>query len=184
MLGKSENPKTSGVLGQSQDGCGVYAQSDNNHALCVDGKSYFSGYATFDEGYDNVAEMFDAPSQSLSAGDVVVLDQNGGLAVKLAERAYDTTVAGVVSSNPAIVLPAAVGMSDPILLALTGRVSCKVDAQYGSIGVGDLLATSPNPGYGMLADPFLPQAHGAIYGKALEPWENGTGTILILVTLQ
>jgi len=55
--------------------------------------------------------------------------------------------------------------------------------------VGDLLTTSSTPGYAMRASPvtiegitfYLP---GTILGKALEPLEEGTGVILVLVTLQ
>ena len=172
-----------GVRGYSQLHYGVYAGSILTYSLYVDGTSYFAQAVTFNQGFNDVAEMFDAPSQSLSAGDVAVLDPDGGLAVKLAERAYDTAVAGVVSSKPAIVLPATADMSDGIPLALTGRVLCKVDAQYGSIEVGDLLTTSPTPGHAMRVTDRA-QATGAIIGKALEPWGSGTGTILILVTLQ
>ncbi len=68
-------------------------------------------------------------------------------------------------------------------LALAGRVRCKVDANYGAIQVGNLLTTSPTPGHAMrVSDPS--RAVGAIIGKALEPWDKGTGTILVLVMLR
>jgi hypothetical protein len=60
-------------------------------------------------------------------------------------------------------------------------VSCKVDAGFGAIAVGDLLATSANPGHAMRTGE---EAHGAILGKAMEPLAQGTGTIRVLVVLR
>ena len=90
------------------------------------------------------------------------------------------TVAGVISTDPAIVLPGAV---DGVLLALVGRVPAKADAVFGAIRVGDLLTTSPTPGHVMRCTDRL-QCIGAVVGKALEPLDSGAGVILILVTLQ
>jgi len=51
------------------------------------------------------------------------------------------------------------------------------------IEVGDLLTTSPTPGYAMKAtDPL--KAFGAIIGKALCPLKEGQGLIPILIALQ
>jgi hypothetical protein len=68
-------------------------------------------------------------------------------------------------------------------LALMGKVYCKVDATRVPVQVGDLLTTSSTPGHAMKAtDPL--RAFGAVIGKALRPFENGTGLIPILVALQ
>ena len=66
-------------------------------------------------------------------------------------------------------------------VALAGVVSCKVDATYGAIRPGDLLVTSPTPGHAMRAEVPLP---GTMLGKALEPLDEGTGTIDVLVMLR
>ncbi len=66
--------------------------------------------------------------------------------------------------------------------ATSGVTYCKADAAYGPIRVNDLLCASPNSGHAMKASkPFEP---GTIVGKALEPLENGTGMIKILVMLR
>ncbi len=39
-------------------------------------------------------------------------------------------------------------------VALAGTVTCKADASYGAIQVGDLLTTSPTPGHAMRAQSF------------------------------
>ena len=64
-----------------------------------------------------------------------------------------------------------------------GKVYCKVDAQYASVEVGDLLTTSPTPGHAMkAADPL--RAFGSVIGKALRPLDAGQGLIPILISLQ
>ena len=73
------------------------------------------------------------------------------------------------------------GIRQPV--ALLGKVYCKVDAQYGAIEVGDLLTTSPTPGYAMKADDPL-KAFGAVIGKALRPLAAGQDLIPILIALQ
>jgi hypothetical protein len=68
-------------------------------------------------------------------------------------------------------------------VALLGKVYCKVDAECGSVDVGDLLTTSATPGHAMKAgDPL--KAFGAVIGKALRPLQAGQGLIPILVALQ
>jgi hypothetical protein len=57
----------------------------------------------------------------------------------------------------------------------------KVDASYGAIQPGDLLVSSPNPGYAMKAVDPRP---GTVIGKALDAWDSGTGTIAVLIALQ
>jgi len=68
-------------------------------------------------------------------------------------------------------------------LALVGRVYCKVDAGYSSVGVGDLLTTSPTPGHAMKAKDQT-MAFGAVIGKALSRLDCGKGLIPVLVALQ
>ena len=68
-------------------------------------------------------------------------------------------------------------------VALTGRVYCKVDASFGAIRPGDLITTSDTPGHGMRVGDH-DQAQGAIIGKAMTRLDEGTGLVLVLVSLQ
>jgi hypothetical protein len=61
-----------------------------------------------------------------------------------------------------------------------GKVYCKVDANYSSIGVGDMLTTSATPGHAIKAENPL-KAFGAVIGEALGPLKTGTGLIPVLV---
>ncbi len=132
------------------------------------------------------AERFDvADATNVDEGTVLVIDDSGGL--RSASRAYDRRVAGVVSGagahKPGIILDSAHDSPDRRNVALVGKVYCKVDAEYGEVGVGDLLTTSDTPGHAMrAADPL--QAFGAVIGKALAPLRAGRGLVPILVALQ
>ena len=169
-------------MGYSTVGPGMFAWSTITHSLVVSGSARVTGDLLV--GGDiitnaDVAENYLAVG-TLEAGDVVVLDSSAFLGVRRADQPYDTTVAGIISTDPAIVLPGAV---DGVPLALAGRVPVRVDAGYGVIQVGDLLTTSSTPGHAMRCDDRL-QCVGAIVGKALEPLDGGTDVILVLVTLQ
>ena len=61
-------------------------------------------------------------------------------------------------------------------------VFCKVDGSCGAIEVGDLLTTSHTPGHAMKATDSQ-RAFGAVIGKALKSWSEGSGPIPILVAL-
>jgi hypothetical protein len=132
------------------------------------------------------AEQFDiAAGETLVPGTVVVIDAQGALRKSM--EAYDRKVAGVVSGaglhKPAIILDRQASQEGRVPIALVGKVYCQVDAQYASIGVGDLLTTSPTPGHAMRAiDPG--KAFGAVLGKALRPLIHGQGLIPVLVALQ
>jgi hypothetical protein len=76
-----------------------------------------------------------------------------------------------------------------VLVATTGRVKVKVDATNGPIRIGDLLVTSDKPGVAMKSVPvdvsgIRMHRPGTLIGKALEPLAQGTGEILVLLSLQ
>jgi hypothetical protein len=125
--------------------------------------------------------------KDLAPGTVVVLDASVGNAVMASHRSYDTSVAGVVSEQPGIILGEEGTEKEQV--ATTGRVRVKVDASRGPIAVGDLLVTSDKPGYAMRSTPIdiggaLIHRPGTIVGKALESLARGEGEILVLLSLQ
>jgi hypothetical protein len=132
------------------------------------------------------AEDFDiAELTNAEPGTVMVLDAEGAL--KPSDRPYDKRVAGVISGageyKPALILDKQdASKKNRMPIALMGKVYCKVDANYGAIEVGDLLTTSPNPGYGMKVDDPL-KAFGSVIGKALQSLTHGQGLISILIAL-
>jgi hypothetical protein len=136
--------------------------------------------------YQDVAEWVKTPT-ALRPGTVVIIDPHNQNRVVQADEAYDVRVAGVVSDRPGILLGEAGG--DKVKVAQSGRVKVKVDATFGPVAAGDLLVTSPTPGYAMRSKPIeVGQAvihrPGTLLGKALEPLSEGKGEILVLLTLQ
>jgi hypothetical protein len=136
--------------------------------------------------YQDVAEWVKS-SQKLEAGTVVALDPEKSNHVLASSEAYDTRVAGVISTQPGISLGE--GGEGKVLVATTGRVKVKVDATRASIKIGDLLVTSDVAGVAMKSEPVSiggrkMHTPGTLIGKALEPLEKGKGEILVLLSLQ
>ena len=136
--------------------------------------------------YQDVAEWVPA-TEDLAPGTVVVLDPEIDNTVVKSTRAYDTTVAGVVSAQPGIVLGVAGASKEQV--ATTGRVRVKVDATAAPIRIGDLLVSGSKPGTAMKSRPIdvggeVIHRPGTIIGKALEALPAGEGEILVLLSLQ
>jgi hypothetical protein len=136
--------------------------------------------------YQDLAEWVPAREQ-LAPGTVVVLDPAAINHVMASTRSYDTSVAGVVSRQPGILL--GVPADNKAAVATTGRVKVRVDATKGSIAIGDLLVTSDKPGTAMKSTAVEVsgiQMHrpGTVIGKALEPLAGGESEILVLLSLQ
>jgi len=111
--------------------------------------------------------------------------------VELSNQPRDTRVCGIVD-EPA--LPAALmGDLDPaslgsptlgLMVTLGAYAFCKVDADIAPIMAGDLLTTSPTPGYAQNVKPGARPQAGAIIGKALVSLAAGKGKIPVLVSHQ
>lgn len=136
--------------------------------------------------YQDVAEWVES-SQELPAATVVVLDTTRTNQVVASTQSYDSRIAGVISIQPGLALGEQ--GEGRVLVATTGRVKVKVDASNGAIQIGDLLVTSDREGYAMKSTPVdiggvRIHRPGTLIGKALEPLANGTGEILVLLSLQ
>ncbi|MFQ5857117.1 MAG: hypothetical protein ACE5LU_16020 [Anaerolineae bacterium] len=138
----------------------------------------------------DLAEPFAITSvTAIEPGMVVVIDPDNPGQLRIADRTYDRTVAGVISGaggiQPGVIMEQAGFVTDrpthPV--ALTGRVYVWADATAGPIQPGDLLTTSDRPGHAMKVTDYQ-RAQGAILGKAMMGLEQGTGLVLILVKLQ
>jgi hypothetical protein len=146
------------------------------------GNVYADG--SFTGGGADVAERIDV-SEAVEPGDVVEIDPDNPGKFRKAREALSTRVAGVISTAPGVVLGNQRAESNDArpILALAGRVPVKVTAKYGAIAVGDLLVSSPIPGYAMKC-PEKSQCIGAVIGKALEPLAEGVGVIEVQVMLR
>jgi hypothetical protein len=136
--------------------------------------------------YADLAEWVSVTGSS-DPGTVVVIHGGGVNEVEPARKAYDTSVAGVISAKPGIILGEA--GDGKATIATTGRVKVKVDASKAPIRIGDLLVTSDREGFAMRSEPVAVagiRMHrpGTLIGKALEPLDSGEGEILVLLSLQ
>ena len=192
-----------------------------------DGVNYYSGYFNDDKGtlgtyYGlyadtrtggavDLAEYIYDTNGNTDAGDVLIADPDNEESVVKSSKPFQTSVLGVVSTKPHMVI----GMElvndeetgQPLKgvsatrLALTGRVPVKVTEENGSIRPGDLLTTSSTPGYAMkwslldvssardfdeLKTILAENEHrrNAVIGKAVSSSDPDTGTVLVLISLQ
>ena len=133
------------AFGSSTTNYGVEARSSSTHGVYADGATY--GFYTPDKifagaGYNDIAEHMPAATD-VTAGDVVVIDPDNDERVIKSYQANDPAVAGVISTDPALLI----GQADsPSPLALAGRVPVKVSAENGPIRRGDLLTTAATSG--------------------------------------
>jgi hypothetical protein len=163
---------------------GVVGDHEISGSATIHGSATVGGDIVLTGG--DCAEHFDAAeAEELEPGTVVVIGEDGCL--RASRGAYDKKVVGVISGageyKPAIVLDTRASEKPRALVALIGKVYCKVDAQSGPIQVGDLLTASPSRGHAMKANE-PDRAFGAVIGKALGSLSSGRGLIPILVALQ
>jgi len=136
--------------------------------------------ATFETGAADIAECVRV-SEPVEPGDVLELDPDAFSTYRLSRTTCSSFVAGVVSTEPGVVLGETETLGQRVLLALIGIVPVKVTNEGGSIQPGDLLVTSSTPGHAMRWAGEGP-CPCALVGKALEPMTDETGVILVLLT--
>jgi hypothetical protein len=139
-------------------------------------------------GGSDLAEPFAMDEQAtIEPGLVVAIDPVRPGQLRLADRAYDRTVAGIVSGangiNPGLTMTSHTAAHHSRPVALSGRVYVWADASHDPIQPGDLLTTSDTPGHAMKVTDYA-RAQGAVLGKAMSALAAGKGLILVLVTLQ
>jgi hypothetical protein len=189
--GKESAPKHGyGVWGDSDSGYGVYGSSKSGSAGWFAGNITVTGDIEVEgdvllKGADCAEQFALGGSAAVEPGTVLVIDDDGALCES--NSAYDRRVAGVVSGagslRPGIVLDRQPEREDRVTVALVGKAYCKVDADSGEIGVGDLLTTSATPGHAMRVSDGA-RGFGAVIGKALRPLASGKGMVPILIALQ
>jgi hypothetical protein len=167
---------------------------------------------------DIIGVMKNTGTDNLELGDVVVIKGNSPAVlgeipvtnVAKTSKGYDSGVIGIVDSFVQITTTTQshkatedanrvsiqadktrqIKTGDYIHVITHGEFKAiKVDATYGAINPGDLLTTSPNPGYAMKVTPkiidgetFYP--NGCIIGKSLGSLESGQGSVPIFVVHQ
>ncbi len=147
--------------------------------------TYYGASATFGTSTNpgDLAERVDiAADDTVEAGDVASVDPNTPDTYRKSQKAYDQSVAGVISTNPTIIMGNG-KTSHTGVLALTGRVPVKVTNENGNLSRGDLLVASSKPGHAMKYDPTTDNSERmvGVIGIALEPLTTSDGKILALI---
>ena len=125
--------------------------------------------------YADVAEKY-VSDKNYNPG--TVLNFGGNQEVTISNTSHSTSIAGVVSTNPAYIMNAGADGESVVQVALLGRVPCNV---VGIISKGDRLVSSDIPGVAQALNPTLYNP-GCIIGKALENYNsNQVGTIEVVV---
>jgi hypothetical protein len=135
-------------------------------------KEYNTVYAKATSAqYADLAEVYESDAD-YEVGTVVVF--GGEKEITISKIGNDSSVAGVISGNPAYLMNSG-SAGQPV--ALMGKVPCKV---VGYISKGDMLSTHPqHNGVAKKAHEPMP---GSIIGKALENYDSvEIGTINIVV---
>ena len=103
-----------------------------------------------------------------------VLDFGGDCEVTISSTDASTTVAGVVSTNPAYLMNSGLENVTQVQLALTGRVPCKVT---GAVRQGQMMVSNGDGTARVETNPVL----GSVIGKALENFDGDIGIIEVVV---
>ena len=141
-------------------------------------------------GGSDLSEQFDITTlaETPRPGMIVCIDPKNPGRLIPNTRAYDRTVAGIISGAGGVKPGMLMGQKGSVAdgqhpVALTGRAYAWVDATYGAVKPGDLLTTSDTPGHARKVTDSI-RAQGAVLGKAMTALNEGKGLVLVLVSLQ
>jgi len=153
--------------------------ADNGVSIGTSGRTYNAVWATTFHGTATEALYADLAENYLGDADYepgTVLVFGGDAEVTVCTAKGQTSVAGIVTTNPAHLMNSALEGDHVVGLALQGRVPCKV---IGSVKKGDMLVTSAIPGYAMVNNS---PGVGQVLGKAVGTKDDeGRGIVEVVV---
>lgn len=174
----------------------VLSDSDGNNKILLlgDYNGTGDGRIITDEieikGGSDLAEMFDISNEEsvVDPGLLVSLDPDNPGQLMISNQAYDKKIAGIISGANGIKAGILMGQDETIadgdnLVTLSGRTYLKANTSNGAIKIGDSITSSKIAGEAMRASKKK-KSRGAIVGKALTSLEDGSGYILVLVSLR
>ena len=140
----------------------------DNDGACVASTTGRVSAVSYTTGASDLAENYYSSEQILEKGEIVMTI--GPNKIARADREYQNSIIGVISTKPGIVL----GMNqeesqeNQYPVALVGRVPVKVSSENGVINIGDFLTISSKLGVAMKATEA-----GRVIGIAMENYESG-----------
>jgi hypothetical protein len=154
---------STGIINEQSDGVGNIGNSTVGFNT-VFAQSTSAQYADLAEKYEADADY--------EPGTVVHF--GGEKEVSQCDMDHCTKVAGVVSTSPAYRMNDGLEAEHVAMVALTGRVPCKVQ---GPVAKGDMMVSAGNGKARAEADPKV----GAVIGKALEDFNGEEGVIEVVI---
>ena len=131
----------------------------------------------------DLAETYPTTDATLVPGEIVAFDVANDIHVKRASRQDTSPLAGVISTQPGLVLglnPDNAAGTRPV--ALSGRVPVRVNLSGGAIHIGDRIALSDTPGTGRRATDFEPSVGIAM--EAYDGTDASQTTVMLFLDLQ
>jgi len=126
------------------------------------------------------AEYFLTRNADLQAGETVCIDETKANAVKRCDRAHDSNVMGIVSTEPGFVgnrYGAVENNKNYVIVAMLGQIPAHASNENGAILIGDSLTSASKPGFVMKAS-----AGDSTVGVALESLTGDTGIIQVMIS--
>ena len=165
-----------GTLAGLTTSLAIKASSNNTINIGEVGTTFATVYATTFSGVSTTAKYADLAENyvgdaAIEPGTVVCF--GGANEVTTCDADACSSVAGVVSSNPAYLMNAELAAEFVVAVAFTGRVPCKVT---GTVAKGDLMVAAGNGRARAEANPKV----GTVIGKALQASE-GDAVIEVVV---
>jgi hypothetical protein len=121
--------------------------------------------------YADLAEVYEADAD-YAPGTVVSF--GGSKEVTISTQYADSTVAGVISTNPSYLMNNGLTVDHRAIVSLTGRVPTSVT---GTVSKGSMMISAGNGRAMACAAPAM----GTVIGKALENFDGESGIIEIVV---
>lgn len=131
-----------------------------------------------DNSNADLAEVYPTNDRTLQIAELVSMDPTIKGGVKRSTKAYDSTIVGVKSTSPGLLIggKGEEGVAG-VAVALSGRVPVLVNDENGPIQPGDPLTSSSTPGVAMKAT-----KGGYVIGRAMQAYtETGQGAVLAFV---
>ena len=168
----------SSVIPAKFDDSGITPDTTNTYNIGTSSLRYNTVYASVFNGTATSARYADLAENYLGDADYepgTVLVFGGDDEVTVCTAKGQTSVAGVVTTNPAHLMNSTLEGEHVVGLALTGRVPCKV---IGKVKKGDMLVTSGVPGYAIVDNS---PGVGSVIGKAVGTKDNDDRGIVEVV---
>ncbi|MCP4992714.1 MAG: hypothetical protein GY934_02845 [Gammaproteobacteria bacterium] len=184
--GEVYNAAVNGTAGQAYGSGGGGANGDAGNGGT--GKAgIIVVYEYTSQGGADLAESYPVTDHTIGAGDIVLFNTEDPIVVAKAEKGIDKPLAGVISTDPGIVLSDGTEGDNHRPVALAGRIPTKVNLEGGPIFPGDRIAPSSQPGVGRKANSFEPTIGTAITPFTGEEDNQDTsqmGLVTVFVDMQ